>query len=145
MRQNNQDKLNSGTGAKGEALRAAARETEAHAANADPERPAAMLGPSMEAVIERENLRNALARVKRNKGAGGVDRMSVDELPAYLKEVRGFSLREMGWLASLPQYATVLAVLIGTQAVVFACGLVLWWRERPRAPGSVPVAAVDAV
>ncbi|MEQ6308389.1 MFS transporter [Delftia acidovorans] len=33
-------------------------------------------------------------------------------LPAYL-ESRGFSLREMGWLASLPQYATVLAVLVG--------------------------------
>lgn len=34
-------------------------------------------------------------------------------LPAYLKEARGFSLREMGWLASLPQYATVVAVLVG--------------------------------
>lgn len=34
-------------------------------------------------------------------------------LPAYLKESRGFSLREMGWLASLPQYATVIAVFIG--------------------------------
>ncbi|AIY39688.1 D-galactonate transporter [Collimonas arenae] len=34
-------------------------------------------------------------------------------LPAYLKEARGFSIREMGWLASLPQYALVLAVLLG--------------------------------
>jgi len=34
-------------------------------------------------------------------------------LPAYLKEARGFSLREMGWLASLPQYATIVAVLLG--------------------------------
>ncbi|MDM0115176.1 MFS transporter [Variovorax sp. J22R133] len=34
-------------------------------------------------------------------------------LPTYLKEARGFSLKEMGWLASLPQYATVLAVLLG--------------------------------
>jgi MFS family permease len=34
-------------------------------------------------------------------------------LPAYLKEARGFSLKEMGWLASLPQYATVVAVLLG--------------------------------
>ena len=34
-------------------------------------------------------------------------------LPAYLKEARGFSLKEMGWLASLPQYALVLAVLLG--------------------------------
>lgn len=34
-------------------------------------------------------------------------------LPAYLREARGFSLREMGWLASLPQYASVVAVLVG--------------------------------
>ena len=34
-------------------------------------------------------------------------------LPTYLKEARGFSLREMGWLASLPQYALMLAVLLG--------------------------------
>lgn len=34
-------------------------------------------------------------------------------LPAYLKEARGFSMREMGWLASLPQYATVAGVFIG--------------------------------
>jgi len=40
----------------------------------------------MEAVVERENLRKALAQVKRNKGAAGVDGMSVDELPGYLKE-----------------------------------------------------------
>lgn len=34
-------------------------------------------------------------------------------LPTYLREARGFSMREMGWLASLPQYATVLAVFVG--------------------------------
>lgn len=34
-------------------------------------------------------------------------------LPAYLKEARGFSMREMGWLASLPQYATVVGVFLG--------------------------------
>ena len=86
MRQNNQVELNSGTGAKGEAPRAAARETEARAANADLERPAAVLGPSMEAVVERENLRKALAQVKRNHGAAGVDGMSVDDLSAHLRE-----------------------------------------------------------
>lgn len=85
MRQKNQVKLNSGTGAKGEALTAAARETEASAAKASPERPA-VAGPSMETVIERENLKKALAQVKRNKGAAGVDGMTVDDLPAYLKE-----------------------------------------------------------
>ncbi|WP_256470835.1 hypothetical protein [Bradyrhizobium sp. 143] len=40
----------------------------------------------MEAVIERENLKKALAQVKRKKGAAGVDTMTVGELPAYLKE-----------------------------------------------------------
>ncbi len=40
----------------------------------------------MEGIVERENLRNALAQVKRNKGAAGIDGMTVEELPAYLKE-----------------------------------------------------------
>jgi MFS family permease len=47
-------------------------------------------------------------------------------LPAYLKEARGFTLREMGWLASLPQYATVVAVLIG--------GIVIDKIERRHVP-----------
>lgn len=85
MRQKNQVELNLGTGAKGEALNAAAQESEARAANTALERLAAA-GPSMEAVVERENLRQALAQVKRNKGAAGVDGMTVEELPACLKE-----------------------------------------------------------
>jgi len=85
MRQKNQVELNLGTGAKGEAPSAAAQGTEARAAEACLERPA-VAGPSMEAVVERENLKKALAQVTRNKGAAGVDRMSVDALPAYLKE-----------------------------------------------------------
>jgi RNA-directed DNA polymerase len=85
MRQKNQVELNLGTGAKGEAPSATAQEPEARAAKACLERPAAG-GPSMEAVVERENLKQALARVKRNKGAAGIDGMSVDDLPGYLKE-----------------------------------------------------------
>jgi RNA-directed DNA polymerase len=85
MRQKDQRELNLGTGAKGEAPSAAAQETEARAAKACLERPAAV-GPSMEAVVERENLKKALAQVKRNKGAAGIDDMRVDDLPAYLKE-----------------------------------------------------------
>jgi RNA-directed DNA polymerase len=85
MRQKNQVKLNSDTGAKGEAQSAAVRETEASAATASLERPA-VAGPSMEAVLERENLKKALAQVKRNKGVAGVDGMTVGELPAYLKD-----------------------------------------------------------
>jgi RNA-directed DNA polymerase len=40
----------------------------------------------MEEVCERENCKQALARVKANKGSPGVDGMSVHELPGYLKE-----------------------------------------------------------
>jgi len=40
----------------------------------------------MEEVCERSNLKAALKRVIRNKGSAGVDGMTVDELPAYLKD-----------------------------------------------------------
>ena len=85
MRQKDQWELNLGTGARGEAPSAAAQAAEARAAEACLERPA-VAGPSMEAVVERENLKKALAQVKRNKGAAGIDGMSVEALPAYLKE-----------------------------------------------------------
>jgi RNA-directed DNA polymerase len=49
------------------------------------ERPA-VAEPSMEAVAERENLKKALAQVKRNKGAPGIDGMTVENLGTYLKE-----------------------------------------------------------
>lgn len=39
----------------------------------------------MEEVVERGNLINALKRVKANKGSPGVDGMTVEELPTYLK------------------------------------------------------------
>lgn len=37
-------------------------------------------------VLERPNLQRALKQVRQNKGAPGIDGMSVDELPLYLKE-----------------------------------------------------------
>lgn len=40
----------------------------------------------MEEVCERENLKQALKRVKGNKGSPGIDGMKVEELPGYLKE-----------------------------------------------------------
>ncbi len=39
----------------------------------------------MEEVCERENLRKALQRVKSNKGSPGIDGMTVEKLPEYLK------------------------------------------------------------
>jgi RNA-directed DNA polymerase len=85
MRQKDQIELNLGAGARGEALSAAVQEIEARAAKASLERLAGV-EPSMEAVVERENLKQALAQVKRNKGAAGIDGMTADQLPAYLKE-----------------------------------------------------------
>src|SRR5437899_8407767 len=85
MQQKTQQTLDLGRDATGEARSAPSQGTEASTARASLERPAAA-GPSMEAVVERENLKKALAQVKRNKGAAGVDGMSVDGLPAYLKE-----------------------------------------------------------
>lgn len=40
----------------------------------------------MEEICEPENLKKALKRVKENKGAPGVDRMKVEELPKYLRK-----------------------------------------------------------
>jgi RNA-directed DNA polymerase len=42
--------------------------------------------PLMEEVLRRENLFAALRRVQANKGAPGVDGMSVDQLPDYLRQ-----------------------------------------------------------
>lgn len=47
-------------------------------------------------------------------------------LPTYLKEARGFTLRDLGWIASLPQYATIVAVFIG--------GLLIDRLSRERVP-----------
>jgi group II intron reverse transcriptase/maturase len=40
----------------------------------------------MERIVERENVRQALKRVKQNKGSPGIDRMAVEDLPAHLNE-----------------------------------------------------------
>ena len=85
-RQNIQLELALEPAAKGEARSAGGQGTEARMAHAEPERPAAGRGPSMEAVVEPGNLRKALARVRRNKGAPGIDGMTVEELGAHLKD-----------------------------------------------------------
>ena len=40
----------------------------------------------IEAVVERENMWSALKQVERNRGAAGVDKMTVEQLRAYLRE-----------------------------------------------------------
>jgi len=72
--------------ATGEARSSLGGGTEAIAAVSEDQSPAAFAIPSMEAIVERENLRKALAQVKRNKGAAGIDGMSVEALSAHLKD-----------------------------------------------------------
>ena len=43
------------------------------------------VGDLMEKVVERDNLVRALKRVRQNKGSAGIDGMSVDDLPEYLR------------------------------------------------------------
>ena len=85
MRQKTELEITLRAGARGEARSAGAEGTEARAATTEVESRAAGW-PSMEAIVERDNLRKALAQVKRNKGAPGIDGMSVDDLAPYLKE-----------------------------------------------------------
>ena len=47
--------------------------------------PSSKISTLMTEVLHKENLKRALERVKRNKGAPGVDGMTVDELGAHLK------------------------------------------------------------
>jgi RNA-directed DNA polymerase len=85
MRQKTEIEITLHGGATGEARSAGAEGTEARAATTEIESRAAA-EPSMEAIVERDNLRKALAQVKRNKGAAGVDGMSIGALASYLKE-----------------------------------------------------------
>jgi len=69
----------------GEARRAAEEGTETLTAKHKAESPA--IGEQlMEDVCERENCKQALSRVKANKGSPGVDGMTVGDLPGYLKQ-----------------------------------------------------------
>ncbi|MCB5560703.1 hypothetical protein LIP37_12220, partial [Anaerosalibacter bizertensis] len=42
----------------------------------------------LESILSRENMNRAYLKVKRNKGAGGVDKMEMDELLEHLKTHR---------------------------------------------------------
>lgn len=68
-----------------EAPRACEEGTETSAGKRGTESPA--IGEQlMEEVCERENCKRALARVKANKGSGGMDGMTVQQLPEFLKQ-----------------------------------------------------------
>jgi RNA-directed DNA polymerase len=69
----------------GEACAAGREETESPLAAQGTENPA-HTNQLMEEVCERENLKEAWPQVKANKGSGGIDGMTVDELDDYLKQ-----------------------------------------------------------
>jgi RNA-directed DNA polymerase len=69
----------------GEAREVARAETESSGATNELERPA-NTDRLMEEVCERENLKEALRRVKANKGSAGVDGMTVGAITDYLKQ-----------------------------------------------------------
>ena len=84
-RQNIQMELDFSSAPAGEARGAGREETESRPAVNEPESPAST-NRLMEEVCERENLMEALRRVKANKGSAGVDGMTVGELTDYLKQ-----------------------------------------------------------
>src|ERR1035438_6910447 len=77
-----QKTLNLADGKKGEALAAVAQGSETLAANPKNEIQTQL----MEEVCSRRNCEQAYRRVKSNKGAAGIDKMTVEELKPYLQE-----------------------------------------------------------
>jgi RNA-directed DNA polymerase len=83
--QNIQMKLDFSTALTGAARGVAGEGTESFVVTNVSENPA-RTNRLMEEVCERENLKAALRQVKGNKGSAGVDRMTVSQLPDYLKQ-----------------------------------------------------------
>ena len=86
MQQNIQTELNFSSTSAGEAREAEREETESLSTARDPESPVST-NRLMEAVCELEKtLKEALRRVKANKGSAGVDGMTVGGITDYLKQ-----------------------------------------------------------
>jgi RNA-directed DNA polymerase len=85
-RQNNQLELAFMAEGKGETPMAVVKGTELPVAKHDSESPASTESAEggMEEICQRENLLEALKRVRQNKGSPGIDGMTVDELPVHL-------------------------------------------------------------
>ena len=84
-RQKNQLELAFGEGMKSEARSPSSEGTEASVAKCSAE----SLAPDeqwMERICQRENLWQALKRLRRNGGSPGIDGMTVDDLTGYLKQ-----------------------------------------------------------
>src|SRR5436190_3811072 len=85
-RQNFQAKLDFSSTAPGEAQEPRGKEIESLPATHEHESPAST-DRMMEEICEWENLKEAMWRVKANKGGAGIDGMTVDELPDYAELV----------------------------------------------------------
>jgi RNA-directed DNA polymerase len=85
MQQNIQTELDFSSTPAGEAREAGREETESLSTANDPKSPAST-NRLMEEVCERGNLKEALRRVKANKGSAGVDGMTVGGITDYLKQ-----------------------------------------------------------
>ena len=83
--QNIQMRLDFSTPLTGEARKAGRQETESLSTTSESESPA-RTDRLMEEVCERENLKEALRRVKANKGSAGIDGITVAGLPDFLKQ-----------------------------------------------------------
>ena len=51
----------------------------------------------LEKILSRENLNRAFKRVKKNKGAAGVDGMTIEETQAHLKEGSHAKISDSRW------------------------------------------------
>ena len=85
QQQNIQLRLDFSSALTGAARGVAGEETESSVATSGPKSPA-KTQRLMEEVCERENLKEALRRVKANKGSAGVDGMTVGRIADYLKQ-----------------------------------------------------------
>src|SRR6266481_1146089 len=85
MQQNIQDKRNVSATPAGEAREAGREEAESRLTTHAPERPAGTTR-LMEEICDRENLKEALRRVKANKGSPGIDGITVNQLDDYLEQ-----------------------------------------------------------
>ena len=84
-RQKNQLQLAFMIGGRDESPKSVTGGTESFLAESKAESPAKAEG-LMEEILDPENLREALKRVKANKGSAGIDRMTVEMVSDYLKK-----------------------------------------------------------
>src|ERR1700690_302995 len=85
MRQNSQSNLDFSCSPMGEARKAGGEESESLRTTNAPESPA-RTNLTMEEIVERENLKEALRRVKANKGGPGVDGITFGQIDDHLKQ-----------------------------------------------------------